>query len=63
MQRILAQRGAGFERVTTRARHGHFFVIGVNAGFHGNSLMGKFGRLGSIGDQPDGIKPPFFLKV
>jgi hypothetical protein len=38
VQLFFAQRGAGYERVAAGAGHGHFFVIGVNAGFHGNSF-------------------------
>jgi hypothetical protein len=39
VQLFLAQRGAGYERAAAGAGHGHFFVIGVNAGFHGNSFV------------------------
>jgi hypothetical protein len=38
MQGVFAKRGTGFESVAAGASHGHFVVIGVNAGFHGNSL-------------------------
>jgi hypothetical protein len=40
VQLFFAQRGAGYESVATRAGDSDFFVIGVNAGFHGNSLIG-----------------------
>jgi hypothetical protein len=40
VQLFFAQRGAGYESVATRAGDGDFFVIGMNAGFHGNSLIG-----------------------
>ena len=43
VQLIFAQRGAGYESVATRAGDSDFFVIGMNAGFHGNS----FNRLNS----------------
>jgi hypothetical protein len=36
---VLAQRGTGYKRAAARAGHSDVFVIGVNAGFHGNSLM------------------------
>jgi hypothetical protein len=35
---VLAQRGTGYECAAAGAGHSHFLVIGVNAGFHGNSF-------------------------
>jgi hypothetical protein len=43
VQLLFTQRGAGYEGVATRTGDGYFFVIGMNAGFHGNS----FNRLNS----------------
>jgi hypothetical protein len=40
VQLFFAQRGAGYKSVATRAGDSDFFVIGMNAGFHGNSLIG-----------------------
>src|SRR3569623_1476884 len=38
VQLVLALRGAGDERAAAGAGDGDFFVIGVNAGYHGNSF-------------------------
>jgi hypothetical protein len=42
VQGRFAKRGAGLEGAATGAGHGHFFVIGVNAGFHGFGYIPGF---------------------